>query len=314
MSFTRKIQISLLTLGVLLSGWQWQLHLRQGRELAALEAQVRSRNQELETRRSALAELEQRNNKLVEAERRAGNATLISLMRERAVAARSASENASGPPGVGRALADALENPEQRTIDREQVRIQAKAGSAVFLKLLNLSPERADQYIELNTENECRKADRLAALLRGRISLADALRQRDAEELVHEQRVREVLGEEGYAFLQSIADGMRADEAKRTIAAIQDNIGANTLNPEQTNRLQLLIQAELKRVNMDDTDLFRTPDDWAQVLSGYQQSVLNEAAAFLTPAQLEAVKGLAALDLAQKKEDMILKRKSVGIK
>jgi hypothetical protein len=29
---------------------------------------------------------------------------------------------------------------------------------------------------------------------------------------------------------------------------------------------------------------------------------------------LEAVKGLAAFDLAQKKEDMILKRKSVGIK
>lgn len=314
MTLPGKIQIGLLAVAAVLFGCQLHQHLRLSRELTGIEKQVRQQGEELESRRQALASVEQRNSELVEAERRAGNGTLLALMRERAAVTRSTADAASRPSDVGRALASMLDNPDQRQIDREQIRAQARASSAAFLKLLNLPPEKAEEYIELNTDAECRKAERVAALLQGRISLQDALQRRDAEAQVHEQKVREALGEEGYAFLQSIADGMRADEAKRTIAVIQDNIGTNLLSPEQTNRLQLLIQAELKQVNIDDTDLFRTPEDWAQVLSGYQQTVLNEAAAFLTPAQSEALKNLAAFDLAQKKEAMILKRKSLGIR
>jgi hypothetical protein len=314
MSFTSKLQVGLLTFGVLLLGWQFQQHLRRSRELAVIEAQVRSRNQELETGGAALAAVEQRNNELVAAERRAGNATLIALMRERAAATRSASEDTSELRGVGRALADVLDNPDQRTIDREQIRNQARAGSAVFLKLVHLTPEKADQYVELNTEMECRKAERLAALLQGRMTLDNALRERDSDEMESRQQLREILGEEGYAFYQSIADGMRADEAKRLLTIIQENMGDNKLNPEQGDRLKKLIQTEIANTHLDDTDLFRSPDDWAQVYAGHQENVMAQAAAFLTPAQLEALRSLVALDVAQKRDEMIAKRKSLGIK
>jgi hypothetical protein len=295
-------------------GWQFQRHFHRSRELAVVEAEVRSRSQELDAGRAALAASEQRNNELVEAERRAGNATLLSLMRERAAATRSADPDASEPRGVGRALAHVLDNPEQRTIDREQIRNQWRASSAVLMKLVKLSPEKADQYIELHTEMDCRKADRLAALLHGQISLEEALRERDNDEAASQQQLREILGEEGFAFYQSIADGMRADEAKRLFNLIQENMGANSLNPGQGDRLKKVIQAEIADTHMDDTDLFRTPEDWARVYAGHQENVLAQAAAFLSPAQIEALRALVAVDLEQKREQMMLNRKSLGMK
>lgn len=305
---------TLLTLGVLLAVWQFQQHLRQRRELLVVETELRNIDQKLETRRAALAEAERRNRDLVEAERRAGNATLISLMRERAAATEAASENASGLQGVGRALAELLDNPEQRALDREQVRHRVKAGSVAFVKLVHLSPAKADQYVDLNTEMECRKTARMAALLRGRISLDEALRERDADYQESQQRLREIVGEKGYAFYQSIADGMRADEAGRMVKQIQDNLGAERLNPAQSDRLKNLIKTEIANLNMDDTDLFRTPADWARVYAAHQENVLVQAAALLSPAQMDALRTLAAQDLEQKSQEMSFKRKSLGIK
>jgi ABC-type microcin C transport system duplicated ATPase subunit YejF len=107
---------------------------------------------------------------------------------------------------------------------------------------------------------------------------------------------------------------MRNDEATGLVNLIQQNLNDNALNLDQSNRLQRLVKAELDDLKLDDTDLFRTPDDWVQFVGGHQQNVLNQAAAFLTPAQLDGLKNLAALDMAQKKEAMMLKRKSLGIK
>jgi len=313
MTWQGKLRIVLLLSSALLAGWQFQQHWRLGQEFQAVETQLRDRDREFEPQRTQLAALEKKNDELVEAERRAGNQALLALMRERSAITMSNSQEAEAH-SLGGVLAKVLDNPDQQEIDREATRNQMKASMGVFFNLIHLSPEGIDRYIDLQIEMDKRNADRTSALLRGQMTVADALQQRDNDLREQETRRAGILGAEGEAFLESIGNGTRNDEATGLVNLIQQNLNDNALNLDQSNRLQRLVKAELDDLKLDDTDLFRTPDDWVQFVGGHQQNVLNQAAAFLTPAQWDGLKNLAALDMAQKKEAMMLKRKSLGIK
>jgi hypothetical protein len=120
-----------------------------------------------------------------------------------------------------------------------------------------------------------------------------------------------VLGPKGYDFLQSIADGMRNDEAKRLLGIIQLNM--TDLDPQQSDRLRMLLKDQIVTIPLDDTDLFRPTDEWAGVVQERQAKVLEAAAGFLTPAQMDSLRTMTAIDLAQRQKDASRKRKLLGI-
>ena len=309
------MQFGLLAVGISLVGWECWRHVREGRELAGIEAQVRAGEQELESRRSAFAAAGQRNREVVEAEGRAGNERLVALMRERAAAARSASEFAARTHTFGDALAGVLDSPDQQQVEKNYMRDQMRANLDVLFKMTKLSPEKIEQYLDLETDNKRRDADRMAALLRGSMSVADALSQRDEDRRQQESQRREILGPDGTAFLDSVADGMRNDQAKRLVGAIQQNMGGEPLTQEQTDKLQGLIKAEMVMgMSLDDTDLFRPLDEWTQIVNDHQQNVVRGAAEFLTSAQMETLKGLVALNQEQLQAQRAQRAKALGIK
>ena len=314
MRLSSKLQFGLLAAGALLVGWEGWRQVRQGRELAEVEAQVRAGEQEAESRSLALAAAEQRNREVMEAEGRAGNQGLLDLMRARAAAAKSASDAASKANAFGNALASVLDSPGQQQVEKEYNRDQMRANLDVFFKLTNLSPEKMEQYLDQEIYTKRRNADRLAALLRGSMSVEQALSQRDEDRLQEESRRREILGPEGQTVLESIADGMRNDAAKRLVGAIQQNMGDEPLSPEQSGKLQGLIKAEVSAPSLDNTDLFRPPAEWTQIVSDRQQNVVRGAAEFLTPAQTETLKGLVALNLEQWQAQRAQRGKALGIK
>src|SRR5882724_11200533 len=147
MRLSSKLQFGLLAVGISLVGWQYWQHVREGRELAGVEAQVQAGGQELESRRSAAASAEQRNREVVEAEGRAGNGRLMALMRERAAATRSASESAAQTHTFGNALASVLDSPDQKQAEKNYMRDQMRANLDLFFKMTKLSPEKMDQYL-----------------------------------------------------------------------------------------------------------------------------------------------------------------------
>ena len=314
MALSGKIQIGLLTVGALLVGWQLRQHAQQERELASIAAQARTTSQELESRTADLAALEQRNRELAETERRAGNETLLALMRERSAVTLADSKAASETHDVGGALAKVLASPEQWETEREYLRNKIRSGMGLFFKTANMSPEKIDEYIDLQIDMKRREADRMAGLLQGTTAVADALRQRDQDLVEELGRRRAAFGPEADAFFESIADGMRNDEAKRQLKAIQQNMGDNALNQQQSDKLQSLIKTEILTMPLDNTDLFRSPEEWAQLISERQQNVLNGMAPLLTPPQVETLKTLGAYDLAQRQKQMLNNRKSLGIK
>jgi hypothetical protein len=83
MKITNTIQLGLLVAAGVLLGWGMRQHAKQARELASVQAQAETQRRELESRQQALQALEQRNGELEQAERRAGNQTLLALLRER---------------------------------------------------------------------------------------------------------------------------------------------------------------------------------------------------------------------------------------
>ena len=309
------MQLVLLGVGISLVGWECWRQVRQGRELTGIEAQVQAGEQELESRRSAVAAAEQRNREVVEAEGRAGNERLVALMRERAAAARSISESAAKTHTFGSALASVLDSPDQQQAEKSYQRDQMRAGLDLFFRMTKLPPEKIEQYLDLELYNKQRDTDRTAALLRGSMSAADALSQRDEDRRQQESQRREILGPEGTAFLDGVADGMRNDAAKQLLGAIQQNMGGAPLTDEQSGKLQGLIKSEIvTAMPLDDTDLFRPLDEWTQIVDAHQQNVVRGAAEFLTPAQMEALKGLVALNLEQMQAQRTQRAKALGIK
>jgi hypothetical protein len=313
-----KIQLGLLLLAAAIACWEslraWHLH----RELASVAASIQNQNRELASQQATMTALEQRNRELQETERRAGNQTLLALMRGRNAVTTAASEAAAQAAqkshAFGFALAKALDSSEHRQVNEDSQRAQMRAGLYQFFKLLNLPPHQCEAYIDLNIQKERRQSDRLSDLLQGKMTVAQALQERDDDDTEHEQLCREVLGENGMTLLNGIADGMRNEEAKRLIGLIQDNMGANQLNQDQSDRLQALFKAEIVTIHNDDIELFRPPAEWTQEIIARQQRILNQATAFLSPGQLDTLKNLAAYDLAEREKGMAARRTALGMK
>ena len=279
------MQVGLLALGLSLVAWEGWRQTYQAHELAEIEAQIGAAERESESRRSALAAAEQRNRQAVDDEGRAGNQGLLALMRERAAVAKSASEATTETRTFGNALAGVLDSADQKQADKKYLRDQMRASLELFFKMTKLSPEKMDQYLDMEIDAKQRDSDRLAALLRGSMSVADALSQRDEDRSQEEAQRREILGPDGQAFFDSIADGMRNESAKQLVGAIQQNMGNAALSQEQSDKLQGLIKTQVATDSMDNTDLFRPPAEWTQMVSDHEQAVVQGAAAFLTPDQ-----------------------------
>jgi len=192
-------------------------------------------------------------------------------------------------------------------------RKETRAHLNTFFKLANLSPDKADQYVNLEVDMQQRQDDRMKALQNGTLSVADAVRQRDRDNQQQQDQRRELLGPDGWNVLQSIADGMRNNVAKGLTDTIQANMGDNALTQEQSAQLQSAIKAEVAANTMDDTDLFRPVDEWTQMVTAHEQNVLQAASGFLTPAQQATLQTLEGENLKL----MLLKReqrlKALGI-
>lgn len=288
------IPLALLVIGGTVMTAQYRHHVQQRREWVAITTEVRAAKEELARSQAALAELERHNSELAQAERRAGNATLLSLMRERAATTQTLLDAELRARGVVGAIALLSGNPEQRSLDRERIRNAVKANSLPFVKRRQLSPEKANEYIEVVTEYSCRQADLVAALLNEKIPFQEALRQRDANKQETDALLREILGDKVFDDLMSDSSKQRAEQAGMIIKEIQDNLGENKLTPEQSDRLQKLIKDELVNLQYDEIDYFRPLDEVQKAYDARQQAILAEMAPLVTPAQMEALKKEAA--------------------
>jgi hypothetical protein len=118
-----KIQVTLILVGAAIAGLESLQALHRRAELASVTAQIDAQKQELTSRRKSLEALEERNRELEDAERRAGNQTLLSLMRERNAFTMATSEAAAQAVERSHAFGVSL----ARTIEAERERASDEA-------------------------------------------------------------------------------------------------------------------------------------------------------------------------------------------
>ena len=283
------------------------------------QVKLREQNETLQQQQAPLAEqILQLQKQFADATNRAGNLLaentqlksnsnhneLLKLRGQVAVASRVAADATAKMESLGT-------NSGTSLLDAE--RNETRAHLNTFFKLANLSPDKADQYVNLEVEIQQRQDARMKALLAGTLSVADAVRQRDQDNQQQQDQRRELLGPDGMDTLQSIADGMRNNVAKGLTDTIQANMGDNPLTPEQSDRLQSAIKAEVAANTMDDTDLFRPVDEWTQMVTDKEQQVLQAASGFLTSSQLGTLQSLEAENLKLLLQKRELRLKALGI-
>ena len=283
------------------------------------QVKLREQNETLQQQQAPLAEqIRQLQKQFADATNRAGNLLaentqlksnsnhneLLKLRGQVAVASRVAADATAKMESLGTNSGTSLMDAERN---------ETRAHLNTFFKLANLSPDKADQYVNLEVEIQQRQDARMKALLAGTLSVADAVRQRDQDNQQQQDQRRELLGPDGMDTLQSIADGMRNNVAKGLTDTIQANMGDNPLTPEQSDRLQSAIKAEVAANTMDDTDLFRPVDEWTQMVTDKEQQVLQAASGFLTPSQLGTLQSLEGENLKLLLQKRELRLKALGI-
>jgi RNA polymerase sigma factor (sigma-70 family) len=220
---------------------------------------------------------------------------------------------------ASQAAADATAKIQSLGTDSEQSRLdvlrnQTRGNLRQLFKLVNLSPDKADQYVNLEVEMQERQDERMKALLSGTLSVADALRQRDQDNQQQQDQRRDLLGPDGWDVLQSIADGMRNNIAKGLTDTIQANMSDNVLTQEQCNQLQSVIKTAVAANTMDDVDLFRPVAEWTQMVTDQEKAVLQTASGFLTPAQQATLQSLEQANLALLLQQRNQRIQALGIK
>lgn len=101
-------------------------------------------------------------------------------------------------------------------------------------------------------------------------------------------QIAAILGDSGYAQFQQFD---RDTDAQALVKTINHLLGQNSLSGEQSKRLQDLLTSQ-PGVTVDDVDLFRSKESLDAVYQaefGRAQSLLQQAAGFLTPEQAAAV-------------------------
>ena len=295
------IQIVLVAGALGLVTWQYAVHARQSRNLAALENQAGSEARELESHKAALKELKEQTDALLEHKNASRDSVVAPLMRERALvtaerSAADAAERTEKSRAYRRAMAAMMDDPEQRKLNRQLLQGELEASLAPLTKKLNLSPEQAGRFRDLLVDYELQKDDRIAALLRENVGVTDALQQRDAAYEELQNQLRALLGEDGYRLYDQGHQKALQANVDRVLSSLASDLGDHQLDDRQRARLSELILAETSHITTDETDAFRPARDTDQWMSDHQENIVRQIAPLLTPEQLAALTNLAAED------------------
>jgi hypothetical protein len=156
---------------------------------------------------------------------------------------------------------------------------------APLVKQLNLSPEQADKFYNILVDNGLKS---MQALQSGTISPDDS--KSSKQSLAAD--LQSLLGDDGYTQFQNFTKNDMADQTMLTL--MRNDFMDNPLSDTQQQQLLQVMKSARQSVTanspLDPSQA--SPFDTGQVLQQQEQmnqSVLQQAAAFLSPAQLQTL-------------------------
>jgi RNA polymerase sigma factor (sigma-70 family) len=278
-------------------GLQWHQISTQKQTVTQLEAQVSQQAQASQAQQAEIEKLQERN---------AIYAKTVSGM-ERDVAkarARSSAALATKAPATagtkGNAFAEMFKDPDMLEAMRPQQLMTAKMMYAPLVKQLNLSPEQADKFYNIIVDSGIKS---IKAMQSGNVS-PDAGKSMEAD-------LQSLLGDAGFA---QYTDYVKYDMAgQSTLMAIKNDFVNNPLSDTQQQQLLQAMKTARQNVTANNppdlsqanpSDKLAMMDQTMQQQQQINQNVLQQAAAFLSPDQLQT--------LSTSQSNMIAMQKAMG--
>jgi hypothetical protein len=214
-------------------------------------------------------------------------------------------------------FSQAFAAPEMRQMVRREALSDARKGYADVLQKWNLSPAEADQFLQFVADRDSAEAsDALALLASGKLdekSIAEQEANAEKSRQESSARLKALLGDERFAEFE--AEEARTAE-KKAISPYRDHLESAgvPLSRDQRYALAKLVTKEKPDENSwqpEDVEFVTQGMTDAQILKMRQRQeaghtrITQQATAFLSPDQVEALQGAFRTELEE--QDLALK-------
>jgi hypothetical protein len=307
---------------------QWSKIETQKTELSALKNQLFLASQTNQGQLATIKGLEARNDSLAEklivaARTNAPSPASPTSARPAPAASAAAASKPGGdsPPGkgFGSMMENMMKDPDMMKAIADQQVAMLKTTYAPLVKQLNLTPDQRDAFYKALSDNMTNAMSQGMAMLSGTNNPDAASAVADSQKTMQDQ-MKSLLGDDGYAqfqeFQTSIPDRMLLDTMKSSFAD-------NPLTDDQQQRLLQLMTSERKNAaaavdpntGQPAATTANTVGAMAQAVQTQEQinqGVYQQAAAFLSPAQLDSLATSQSNILNMTKVSMTLVQKMMG--
>ncbi len=283
-----KLNIAIGVALVAVAAVEWNQISTAKQKVMELQEQLQRQTQLNQTQQAEMAKLAGQNSAL--------NKQIQSTARETAQARNR--NSMARPAAAGRVIrpdifAEVRKNPEMMAAMRDQTAKMIRRLYAPLTGQLNLTPEQTDKFYQVLTDNKMsvsfQKSDVVAAggdtAALEKIA-ADVQKETDAS-------LQSLLGETGFAQYQVYQSSV---PDRGLLEQMKDDFADNPLTDDQNQRLLQAMQAarqavtnNMSAIGFSITDTSAATDQKLQQQEAINQQVLQQAADFLSPAQLQTL-------------------------
>jgi hypothetical protein len=284
---------------------QWQQISANKQTVKQFEAQVELATQQARAKSASQAEIEKlREQNAAYAKTIEGMHRDVAKARAHANAALTAKQ-AAAAGAKGNPLADMFKDPDLLEAMRGQLTSTTKTQYAPLVKQLKLSPEEADKFYQILVDRGMKGFD---AVQTGNFS-QDGAKSTEAD-------LQSLLGDAGYALYNDFTQTMTAQSM---LSLMTKDFTDNPLSDSQQQQLLQAMKTASQGATANSTpDLSQTnASDRIGAMMGQQmqlqdqvnQNVLQQAAAFLSPDQLQSLATSQSNMMAMQKVGMTMAQK-----
>ncbi|MDB6123759.1 MAG: polymerase, sigma-24 subunit, subfamily [Pedosphaera sp.] len=291
---------------------QWYEIANEKKELAAVRQELQQQRQAAETHQTTIAKLEQDKASLVEQVRSVGVAKTKLIAKQKA-----AVDSAAAAPGAGgknlsaNDLANIFDDPAANELYKVQVRQILKGQFSGFAKKTKISTEDAEKVYDIFIDNELKKRQAVAAVIRGELDADKAIQARDATRGDVDEQLKGLLGEDKFAQYK---DWKRNAQIDSMMGGLKDELGDTPLTDDQKKSLREVLAKKEEIPEVDNIDLFRSKESMDAYYRQWEDrsaKIREQTASFLEPEQVQALGKLQTNYLNMLKSQMDLGKKMV---
>jgi RNA polymerase sigma factor (sigma-70 family) len=295
------------TVVVLLAYLQHQ-NLLQAQQLAAAQAALRAGQEAAAAQESQLQELEAQAAAITSTGRE--QAQELARLRARRQAREQSPESKAAAAAPTTLLAAALQDPFARQALQADFLAGARKRWAPLVKQLQLNAEQANKLFQIRADWGLTNAETIAAFTEGKLSAEAAVHTEAQTEQDATAQLRQLLGEEGLSRLEACN---RSFPGRLLDEQLDHQLGFFHLSAEQRRQLRALIDSEPYEVTTGLAGDFTVrqlvlPAEMERRLAREQevnQQLLERAAAFLQPDQVEALRLLQQANQSEHRQGIL---------